>query len=143
MSDNFKIIKFFNKIDTVNGKCEHCGQETILVAVVTEFYRCTICGEDTRQHINGSIRYLQVTEDEKKWLRKQNSVQSQNQKEISRRKDRDDIRKIETTKENIGNERNARKEKKRNENEEKKRKKRNEHKTRKEDKRKKRKGDMK
>ena len=74
MSDNFKIIKFFNKIDTVNGKCEHCGQETILVAVVTEFYRCTICGEDTRQHINGSIRYIQVTEDEKKWLRKQNSV---------------------------------------------------------------------
>ena len=100
MSDNFKIIKFFNKIDTVNGKCEHCGQETILVAVVTEFYRCTICGEDTRQHINGSIRYLQVTEDEKKWLRKQNSVQSQNQKEISRRKDRDDIRKIETNTKN-------------------------------------------
>tara|TARA_Y100000114_G_C11599082_1_gene249499 strand:- start:265 stop:492 length:228 start_codon:yes stop_codon:yes gene_type:complete len=73
MSNNFKIIKFFNKIDTVNGKCEHCGQESILVAVVTEFYRCTMCGEDTRQHINGSIRYLQVTEDEKKWLRNQPS----------------------------------------------------------------------
>ena len=73
MSDNFKIIKFFNKIDTVNGVCEHCGQDSILVAVVTEFYRCTMCGEDTRQHINGSIRYLQVTEDEKKWLRNQPS----------------------------------------------------------------------
>ena len=71
---SFKDLKLIQNIDTVQGICEHCQEDTILIAIVSEFYRCTICGEDTRQHINGSIRYLQVTEDEKKWLRKQNSV---------------------------------------------------------------------
>ena len=36
-----KTIKLFNKIDTVVGHCEECGDETILVALVQEFYRCT------------------------------------------------------------------------------------------------------
>ena len=55
-----KTIKLFNKIDTVVGHCEECGDETILVALVQEFYRCTGCGADTKQHINGRIRYMQV-----------------------------------------------------------------------------------
>ncbi len=64
----------FHKIDTVHGKCENCREHTILVAIVSEFYRCTSCGYDTRQHVNGSIRYLQITEEDKEWLRKQSSV---------------------------------------------------------------------
>ena len=64
-------LNFFNKIDTVNGHCEECGEEAIMVAVVTDYYRCTNCGADTRQHINGSIRYLKLDESDKKWLKEQ------------------------------------------------------------------------
>ena len=57
-----KSIKLFQKIDTVHGLCEECEEDTILVAIVTDYYRCTNCGSDTRQHINGSIRYMKLTE---------------------------------------------------------------------------------
>ena len=50
-----KAINAFRKIDTVHGHCEECDEEAIMVAIVTEYYRCTNCGADTRQHINGSI----------------------------------------------------------------------------------------
>ena len=66
-----KAIKAFRKIDTVHGHCEECGEEAIMVAIVTEYYRCTNCGADTRQHINGSIRYLKLDEQDKKWLKEQ------------------------------------------------------------------------
>ena len=48
-----KLYKVFNKIDTVHGFCEECEEDAILVAIVSEFYRCTNCGHDTKQHING------------------------------------------------------------------------------------------
>ena len=62
----------FHKIDTVHGECENCRDHTILVAIVSEYYRCTSCGYDTRQHINGSIRYLKLTERDKEFI-KQNA----------------------------------------------------------------------
>tara|TARA_R110000782_G_scaffold235867_1_gene321891 strand:- start:1245 stop:1472 length:228 start_codon:yes stop_codon:yes gene_type:complete len=64
-----KTIKLFNKIDTVQGVCEECEEQTILVAIVSEFYRCTNCGHDTKQHINGRIRYLRIDDLDKKWIR--------------------------------------------------------------------------
>jgi len=64
-----KQFKFFSKIDTVHGLCEECQEEAILVAIVSEFYRCTNCGHDTKQHINGRIRYLQLDESDKKWIK--------------------------------------------------------------------------
>ena len=66
---NFKNLKLFNNIDTVAGVCEECGAETVLVAIVQEFYRCTTCGEDTKQHINCSIRYLKLTESDKEFIK--------------------------------------------------------------------------
>jgi uncharacterized protein (DUF983 family) len=69
--NDFKSIKLFNNIDTVNGVCEHCHEEAVLVAIVPEFYRCTNCGEDTKQHINGSIRYLKLDDRDKEWLKNQ------------------------------------------------------------------------
>ena len=68
-----KLHYNFQNVDTVQGVCPHCEDETILVAIVTEFYRCTNCGHDTRQHVNGSIRYLKLDERDKEWLRKQPS----------------------------------------------------------------------
>ena len=64
-----KIIKLFNNIDTVQGRCEECKEETILVAVVSDFYRCTNCGSDTKQYINGRIRYLQLSDADKTFLK--------------------------------------------------------------------------
>lgn len=72
--NDFKNIKLFNNIDTVNGICEHCHEDTVLVGLVPEYYRCTNCGEDTKQHVNGSIRYLKLSEVDKEWLKKQSSV---------------------------------------------------------------------
>ena len=69
MSNNFKSIRLFNNIDTVNGHCEYCGEEAVLVAIVPEYYRCTKCGEDTKQHINGSIIYLQLTDLDKEFIK--------------------------------------------------------------------------
>jgi len=69
LSAKINLMKAFSNIDTVHGVCEHCGEETILVAIVTDFYRCTNCGTDTRQYINGSIRYLRLSEDDKKFIR--------------------------------------------------------------------------
>jgi len=68
---SFKDIKLFNNIDTVTGYCEHCNEEAVMVAIVTEFYRCTNCGNDTKQYINGSIRYLKLDDNDKQWLKNQ------------------------------------------------------------------------
>jgi len=64
-----KISKIFNKIDTVHGLCEECEEEAILVAIVSDFYRCTNCGHDTKQHINGRIRYMSLTEEDKNFIK--------------------------------------------------------------------------
>ena len=71
MSKSFKV---FHKIDTVHGHCEECEEESILVAIVSDFYRCTNCGADTRQHINGSIRYLRLSESDKAYLKANNDT---------------------------------------------------------------------
>jgi hypothetical protein len=39
-----KLNKVFQKIDTVHGFCEECEEDSILVAIVSDFYRCTNCG---------------------------------------------------------------------------------------------------
>jgi uncharacterized protein (DUF983 family) len=44
-----KVVHLFNKIDTVQGHCEECKEETILVAIVQDYYRCTNCGHDTNK----------------------------------------------------------------------------------------------
>jgi len=66
MSSKFKT---FNNIDTVHGICEECQEDTILVAIVSDFYRCTNCGHDTKQHINGKIRYISLTESDKEFIK--------------------------------------------------------------------------
>ena len=53
----------------MHGVCEECEEDTILVAIVTDYYRCTNCGSDTRQHINGSIRYLKLSERDKEYIK--------------------------------------------------------------------------
>ena len=64
-----KTFKVFHKIDTVVGTCEECNEEAILVAIVTEYYRCTNCGDDIEQKVNGVIRYMKVNKETKMKLR--------------------------------------------------------------------------
>jgi uncharacterized protein (DUF983 family) len=64
-----KTIKL-GHIDTVNGICPECEENTILVAIVTDFYRCTNCGYDVKQYVNGSIKYLKLEDQDVEWLRK-------------------------------------------------------------------------
>jgi len=42
----------------VNGKCPTCEEDTMLVSITREFYRCITCGTDLQQHVNGKISYL-------------------------------------------------------------------------------------
>ena len=68
-----KFLKVLGHIDTVQGRCPACEAETILIAIVSDFYRCTSCGEDTKQYVNGSIKYLPLTAGEQEWLKNQSS----------------------------------------------------------------------
>jgi len=69
----FKVLKLFNKLETVAGYCEHCDDDSLLISIVDDFYRCTNCGEDTKQYINGSIRYIKLSGEDQKWLKNQSS----------------------------------------------------------------------
>ena len=64
-----KLESLLDSIDTVHGYCQHCEDESILVAIVKNYYRCTACGEDTKQYVNGSIKYLKLTSDDESWLK--------------------------------------------------------------------------
>ena len=46
------------KAEIVNGKCPTCEQDTLLVSLTPELFRCITCGSDLRQHINGKISYI-------------------------------------------------------------------------------------
>ncbi len=60
-------------VDTVHGICPHCDEETLLVAVVTDFYKCSMCGEETKQYVNGSIKYLKLNDRDREWLKENQS----------------------------------------------------------------------
>jgi len=64
-----ETIMLSNQIDTVMGTCSECEEDTVLVAIVSDYYRCTNCGFDNRQHVNGKISYLKLTEADKTYLR--------------------------------------------------------------------------
>jgi len=53
----------------VHGFCEECEEDSILVAIVSDFYRCTNCGHDTKQHINGRIRYMSLSESDIRYIK--------------------------------------------------------------------------
>ena len=52
----------FDKISiqaqVVNGKCQHCTEESIFVSIYKTVFRCVTCGSDLEQKINGKISYM-------------------------------------------------------------------------------------
>ena len=46
--------------EVVKGICPTCEEDTMLVGLTNEVYRCMNCGADLEQHVNGKISYLPV-----------------------------------------------------------------------------------
>ena len=42
----------------VNGLCPSCSTNGIFISLESSFYRCTTCGHDLEQKINGVISYI-------------------------------------------------------------------------------------
>jgi uncharacterized protein (DUF983 family) len=42
----------------VNGICPTCTEESIFVSIYKTIFRCTTCGADIEQKINGKISYM-------------------------------------------------------------------------------------
>ena len=44
--------------EIVTGQCPTCNEFTSLVGINNTFFRCTNCGEDLEQKVNGVIKYV-------------------------------------------------------------------------------------
>ena len=55
MKDYFK--KGFSS-EVTHGDCPTCKQQTMLISITKDFYRCITCGTDLEQKINGVIKYI-------------------------------------------------------------------------------------
>ena len=51
--------------EIVSGHCPECEMYTILVGLNRSFYRCTNCGYDVEQWVNGVIKYMKVDKNTK------------------------------------------------------------------------------
>ena len=60
--EKLKMIKLGQIFSTeiVTGICDGCRRNTILVGINGEFFRCTNCGEDLEQKVNGVIKYIKA-----------------------------------------------------------------------------------
>ena len=66
MKEHIKILE----TELVTGHCPECQLDTILVGIQHSFYRCTNCGEDIEQKVNGVIKYMKVDKHTKIALKK-------------------------------------------------------------------------
>ena len=48
------------KTEIVNGKCPHCNFAVVLISLASDYFRCTTCGGDLEQKINGKISYIPI-----------------------------------------------------------------------------------
>ena len=44
----------------VHGICPSCKEFTPLVSVLNNIYKCTSCGDELEQYVNGVIKYLPI-----------------------------------------------------------------------------------
>jgi len=42
----------------VHGICPSCKELTPLVSIMDNIYKCTSCGDELEQYVNGVIKYL-------------------------------------------------------------------------------------
>jgi len=58
---SFKDLQL-SRTEVVQGVCPTCTENTMLISLTKEIYRCITCGGDLRQHINGKISYIPTTD---------------------------------------------------------------------------------
>lgn len=46
------------KTEVTNGTCPICKELTVFVSIFSQLYRCISCGADTKQEVNGSIKFM-------------------------------------------------------------------------------------
>jgi len=46
------------KTEVTNGTCPICNETTVFVSIFSHIYRCITCGADTKQQVNGHIRFM-------------------------------------------------------------------------------------
>ena len=46
------------RTEVVNGVCPTCQADVIFVSITEDLYRCTNCGTDLEQKVNGVIQYI-------------------------------------------------------------------------------------
>jgi DNA-directed RNA polymerase subunit RPC12/RpoP len=49
------------KTEVVNGVCPTCQADVVFVSLAQALYRCTNCGSDLEQKVNGVISYIPAT----------------------------------------------------------------------------------
>ena len=48
------------KTEVTNGRCPLCDETTVFVSLYENVYRCTNCGADTTQKVNGVIKFMHI-----------------------------------------------------------------------------------
>ena len=76
MKDQTNILN----TELVTGHCPECHLDTILVGIQHSFYRCTNCGEDIEQKVNGVIKYMVVDKKTKIKLRNLDDTDGQEER---------------------------------------------------------------
>ena len=61
--NNFFKSKLKFKPEIINGVCPTCDEDTLLVSLTHEYYRCMTCGTDLEQKVNGVIKYVIADKD--------------------------------------------------------------------------------
>jgi len=46
------------KTEVVNGTCPTCTSDSLFISICPSIYRCTNCGSDLEQKVNGVIKYI-------------------------------------------------------------------------------------
>ena len=48
------------KTEVTNGVCPVCEETTVFVSIFSTIYRCISCGADTKQQVNGHIKFMPI-----------------------------------------------------------------------------------
>ena len=48
--------------EVTNGTCPICQETTVFVSIFSTIYRCISCGADTKQEVNGHIRFMPIAQ---------------------------------------------------------------------------------
>lgn len=70
MTKKIKKLKKALKLDAriEHGICPYCHLLSPLLFLYKDFYRCSLCGEEVEQYVNGVIKYIPIISDKRQAL---------------------------------------------------------------------------